>query len=125
MEGETRNLVVYGAQTGLGIPQVLPQERVRVRGCPRVIGEVCDSYNLLLTKSSPDLQFLILKITRFRATGRTKRTAALVNDWQKLSQPEKDAWEKKAAARSVDLSNWSFHTKKSNLVLLYLGALIL
>ena len=78
-----------------------------------------------MVKSPLYWQMLILKITRFRTTGRTKRTAALVNDWQKLSQPEKDAWEKKAAARSVDLSNCtSFHTTKAILSLLHIGALI-
>ena len=68
-------------------------------------------------KPSLDWQILIFKITRFRSTGRTKRTAALVKDWQKLSQPEKDAWEKKAAARYVILFNCNFHTKKGYLFL--------
>ena len=62
--------------------------------------ERCDSICSLFKANA-------IKITHFRSTGRTKRTAALVNDWQKLSQPEKDAWEKKAAARSVDLYNYS------------------
>ena len=40
VEGETRNLVFSRDQAGLGIPQVLPEERVRVRGCSRGIAEV-------------------------------------------------------------------------------------
>ena len=37
-----------------------------------------------------------------RSTGRSKRNSALVKAWQALSQPERDMFEKKAAARCPD-----------------------
>ena len=42
-----------------------------------------------------------MKITLCRSTGRSKRNSALVKAWQALSQPERDMYDKKAAARSL------------------------
>ena len=52
--------------------------------------------------ASPTL--LTMTITLCRSTGRSKRNSALVKAWQALSQPERDMYDKKAAARSVPRS---------------------